>query len=223
MKSPGTNHAALLAAARDTGLVPVRLFWITCKDRSTGDPQSFGLSTYDDTIDYQVISGTTGGVVTRSYTGGVNLDIPVIPLVSDLTIQSVEVGFSAIAQICKSIVQEYDPRLAKVEIHSLWLSPVSRLAVDPAVIDFLGEVAGAPREKGAVGGESMVRMKVVSDAIAMLTKKNPRKRSHEAQKRRSGDMFAEYANAVGTWRIFWGEQEVGAEAAVGQPKGGIFG
>jgi hypothetical protein len=221
MKSIGSNHAALLANARDTGIVPIDMFWITVKRRDNGDPVNFGLWTGDDTADLDVISGTTGLTVSRTYHGGVNLDIPEIPRVSDLTIQSVDVSFSAIAEVCKSIVFEHDPRLAKVEIHSAWLDPASRLLVDPAEIDFLGEVDGAPVERGAVGGESMVRMTVVSDAIRMLTRRNPRKRSFEAQKRRSGCKFAEYSNAVGTWRVFWGEKEVGTNT--GEPTAGVFG
>lgn len=221
MKSIGAGTQPALTNARDTGIVPRQFFWITVKDRTTGNPVTFGLWTGDDTVSIDVISGTTGLPVTRSYGGGVNLKIGDIPRVSDLTIQTIEVEFSAIAPVCQEIVRTYDPRLAKVEIHAGFLSAVTRLPVDEPEIDFLGEVVGAPVKTGSVGGESLIKLEIVSDAISMLSRKNPRKRSYEGQKRRDGDEFGKYGNAAKTWRIFWGEREVGGDSVgAGSGSGG---
>lgn len=207
MRSVALNNQLALASARDRGIVPRGFFWITVRDRGGGGPASFGLWTGDDAIELDVPSGQTGLPETRTYFGGVNLTIPEIPRVSDLTIQRIEIAFSALAPICRQIVRVHDPRLAKIELHAGWLDLDSRAIVDPPEIDFLGEVDGAPIETPAAGGESLVKLAIVSDAISMLTRTNPRKRSYEAQKRRGGDEFGLYSNVVKTWRIYWGEQE----------------
>lgn len=221
MRSLGANNSAALAAARDKGLIPIRTLWIVCKNRATGSPQSFGLWTSDDDVSIDVISGSTGSVVTRNYSGGVNLKIGGMPRVSDFTIQEVEVAFSSIAPICRSIVREYDPRLAYVEIHSGWLDTTSRIMVDPGEIDFIGLVDGAPIETPAIGGgESLFKLRVVSEALTMLTRTNTTKRSYEGQARRSNDQMAKYANSVDTWKVFWGEQEVGTVSSTQSPYSG---
>jgi len=193
-----------LSNARDNGLVPRQFFFITVRDRSTGDPIEIGIWTGDDDITLDVISGTTGLAVERTYYGGLNLEIGEIVRVSDLTIQSVEVSFSAIAAVCKSIVFGHDPRLAKVELHAGWLDSATRAFSDEPEIDFLGEVDGAPVSTAQVGGDSMITLKIVSDAISMLARKNPRKRSYEGQKRRDGDEFGKYRNSTKTWNVRWG-------------------
>lgn len=206
MRSAGSATVAALTTARDKGLVPRRFFSATVRDRDTGDPVAVNLWSGDRTFTLDVISGVTGDAETRTYLGGVNLDIGDIPRVADLTIQTVEVAMSAIAGVCQQLVRGYDARLARVEIHIGLLDPVSRVPVDPPEIEFLGEIDGAPIETGRAGGESLIRLQVRSDAIGMLTRTNPRKRSHEGQRRRSGDEFGRYANSVGTWSVAWGQE-----------------
>lgn len=205
MRAISINNQLALAQARDKGIAPRGFFWITAKSFETGDPASFGLWTGDDTIEVDVLSGVTGAVETRTYTGGVNLEIGDIVRTSDLTIQNVEVKFSAIAPICQEIVRAFDVRLAKVEIHTGWLDIETRGIADLPEVDFLGEVNGAPIDTGAAGEESMTTLNIVSDAISMLMRTNPSKRSYEGQKRRDGDEFGLYSNTVKAWRIFWGE------------------
>ena len=52
--------------------------------------------------------------------------------------------------------------------------------------------------------EAPIRL-LESDAISMLTRTNPARRSYENQLRRDGDELNLYANAVGTWQVSWGE------------------
>lgn len=208
MRDISLNNQLALAAARDKGIAPRGFFWITVKDRETGAPAGFGLWSGDDTITVDVMSGFSGMIEERVYVGGVNLEIGDIPRVSDLTIQTIEVTFSGVAPICQQIVRTFDPRLAKVELHAGWLDLESRGLVDDLEVDFLGEVDGAPIETPAAGGDSKITLNIVSDAISMLTRTNPRKRSYEGQKRRGGDEFGLYSNVVRSWRIYWGETEV---------------
>jgi len=204
MRSSSAATIAALAAAPDQGLVPRDFVWVTAKDRDTGLPVEIGFWSGDYPITIDVISGTTGAEVERDYIGGVNLQVGDIAYVSDLSIQSVDVKLSAISDDVQQLVRGYDPRLAQVEIHSGFLDTTTRQPVDPPEIDFLGEIDGSPIETAATGGDSSITLKVRSDAISMLTRTNPRRRSHEGQKRRSGDEFARYANATGTWQVPWG-------------------
>ena len=181
MRSISINNQFALAEARNKGIVPRGFLWITVKHLETGDPYSCGFWTGDDTVSVDVRSAVTGEIETRDYVGGVNLQIGDIPRVSDLTVQTIEVKFSAIADSTQQIIRGYDARLAKVELHAGWLDTVSRGIVDLPEVDFLGEVNGAPIETAAAGGESLVTLNIVSDAISMLTRTNPRKRSYEGQ------------------------------------------
>lgn len=209
MRSISIDNQLAVAGARDKGIVPRRFFWITPRNVETGTLAPFGLWTGDEDISVEVMSGNTGAIETRTYVGGINLEIGDIPRVSDLTIQTIEVKFSAIAPVCQEIVRAHDVRLAKTEIHDGWLDVVSRSITDRPEIAFLGLVNGAPVETAATGGESYATLNIVSDAISMLTRTNPRKRSYEAQKRRGGDEFGLYSNTVKVVTVTWGENKVG--------------
>jgi len=205
VRSASLATQAALQGARDNGIVPRNFLWLTVKELGTGVAASFGLWSGDDPIEITVISGTTGLPVTRTYVGGVNLEVGEITRVSDLTVQTLEISLSGISDSVKNIIRNHDARLAKIELHACQLDTVSREPVDAPEIDFLGELDGAPIETPAAGGEAKVELRIVSDAISMLTRTNPRKRSYEGQKIRSGDELSRYSNAVGSWQVMWGE------------------
>lgn len=204
MRNISVANQLALSNARDKGIKPRDFFSIWARDRETGDPVEICLWSGDEDVTLEVISGTTGLPVERVFYGGVNLERGEIVRSSDFTIQSLEVSFSAIAQVCKSIVFEHDPRLAKAELHEGWIDTASGLITDDPEIEFLGEVDGAPVTTGSVGQDSKITLKLVSDAISMLARRNPRKRSYEAQKRRSGDEFGKYRNSTQSWQVKWG-------------------
>ncbi|MCM2472159.1 hypothetical protein HGO38_01540 [Rhizobium sp. CG5] len=206
MKNISTGFLAALVAAREDGIVPRRLVYITAKDRETGDPVEVGIWTGDDDVNIPVLSGLTGTEETRTYYGGLNLSVGEIPRVSDLTTQTVTIEMSQIAEITQLLVRGYDVRLAKVEIHDLLLDPRSRMPVAPAEIAFLGEVDGAPIDTPAAGSDGKITLNVVSDAISMLSRTNPAKSSYQGQKRRSDDRWGRYKGTVGNWELPWGQK-----------------
>ncbi|WP_265518973.1 hypothetical protein [Nitratireductor luteus] len=218
MRNPNPAFAAALTGARDRGILPRKFFWVTVRDRVDGSEEEVGLWSGDDTITVDVISGQTGLPVTRTYVGGVDLQVGNIPRVSDMTIQTIDVSVSAIDSTVQLMVRGYDARLAPVEIHTGVLDPDTRLPVSPAEVEFLGQIDEAPIETAAVGGESRIPFAVRSDGILMLTRTNPKKRSYEAQKRRQGDEWGLYANSVGTWRVPWGEEAQGTPPASSRSK-----
>lgn len=204
MRSVSPAFVTALTEATTRGIVPRRFLRASVKDRDTGEIVHMDFWTGDENITVDVISGVTGAAETRTYIGGVGLKIGNIPRTADLTIQTVEVSLSAIPVECQALVRTYDARLAKAEINVGLLDPATRLPVSDPVIEFLGEIDGAPIETGAAGEESLINFQVRSDAIAMLTRTNPRKRSHEGQKRRLDDEWGRYANSVKSWQVPWG-------------------
>lgn len=212
MKSFGSGTIAALAGARSAGLVPRDLVWLTVRAFDTGAPSSFGLWSGDDTLDIAVISGTTGAPVTRTYIGGVNLDVGEIVETADLTVQAIDISLSAIAPTVQAIARGYDTRLASVEIHSLMLDPATRLPVDEAEIMFLGAIDDAPMPTAAAGGESVMKFTAIDDGMLMLTRTSAAKRSDERQQGRDGDRLNRYSNVVGNWQVFWGDTAQGGGA-----------
>lgn len=207
MRNVDSAYLAALVGARDNGIAPRRFFWITARRFDNDSVESFGLWTGDEAISLSIQSAATGATVTREYHGaGLILDIGSIPRVSDLTIQTITVDLSQVADHVQAIVRGYDLRLAKVEIHEATLDPATRELAAPPAVAFLGEVDGSTIETPAMGGEGSAKLTLVSDAISMLARKNSRKSSYEGQKRRGGDQFGRYASTVATWTIPWGEK-----------------
>lgn len=207
MRSISNEMLTATAVARTRGLVPRQFVLVTARNLASGEMESVGLWGGDDTIDITVLSGTTGLPVTRTYHGAGELGgVDRIPRVSDLTVQTVEIDLSQIAPVAQQLVRGHDLRLAKVEVHDGLLDVDTRLPVSPPELVFLGEIDESPIETPAVGGKGSIKLIVVSDAINMLTRTNPRKRSYEGQKRRSGDEFGRYSNVVKNWEVVWGEK-----------------
>ncbi len=207
MRNVDSNFLTALTSARDTGIVPRKFIWIAARDRETGAIEGMGLWTGDEDITVTLISAQTGQSTTRLYLGaGALVSVSSIPRVSNLTIQTVKIDLSQVAGATQQLVRGYDVRLAKVEIHEAALDTASRgLVAAPAAV-FLGEVDGAPIETPAVGGKGRISLKVVSDAISMLTRKNPAKSSYEQQRRRGGDEWGKHSSTIETWKIPWGQK-----------------
>ena len=206
MKNVSPSFVAALTGAREQGLVARSLVYVTARDRNTGVPVSAGFWTGGEDIDIDVIDGTTGAMVTRTYYGDVNLDVPEIPRVSDMTIQTVDIRFSQIAPAVQQLVRGWDARLAEVEVHQLLLDPATGQAAGAAEVAFLGVVDGQPIETPAAGGEGAITLSLISSAIAMLARTNPLKSSYEGQKRRQDDQWGRYSGVVANWDIAWGQE-----------------
>src|SRR5690606_14762458 len=137
----------------------------------------------DDPITTNVIDGKDGNEVERSYVGGVDLDVGIIPRTTDLTVQSITVSLSQIAYPVQLMVRGYDPRLAPVEIHECLLTrggvPVA--APEPLYVGIIDDInLNTPR----VGDRGRIEFTVLNANMLMLTKQNFRKRSYEGQKQR---------------------------------------
>ena len=153
MKNVSSSFMAALTGARENGLVVRSLVYVTVRDRASGFPVSLGFWTGGEDLDVDVIDGESGAIVTRTYLGDVNLDVPDIPRVSDMTIQTVDITFSQIAPSVQQLARGFNARLAAVEVHKLLLDPVTGQAAGPAEVEFLGIVDGQKIEMPEAGGE----------------------------------------------------------------------
>ncbi|MGM4981866.1 hypothetical protein [Rhizobium sp. 11_C7_N12_5] len=197
---------ALMAAPR-AGLIPRRLAWFVAKNRDTGAPAEAGVWTGSEDLNISVVSGTTLQVVSRPYIGGLALEsIGDIPRTSDFTVQTVSVNLSQLASAAQQLFRQYDLRMAQVEIHEVLIDPITRNQIAPAQIVMLGRVDGAPAKTPRRGETGSAVVKVVSDVMSMLTRKNPRKSSHQGQMVRQNDQWGKDSAVVSTWKIPWGQK-----------------
>lgn len=178
---------------------------ITARVRATGVPIAQGFWSDVGPVNAQVIDAETGAITSYDFEGaGALIAIDPIPMVSNLTVQTVDVQFSQLDERINELMRTYDLRQAKIEIYRGEFDPATMVMVEPAVARFVGFVDGAPVETGAENSEGSVKLTCVSSAQE-LTRGNPDTRSHESQiVRAPGDDFLQDVTAVADLVIFWG-------------------
>lgn len=198
---PVTTQAAL-----DAGAIVTRDFMrITGRVRETGAPITEGFWSGLGDVSAQVFDTDSGEVVSYPFSGvGSLIAIDAIPMVSNLTIQEIEVRFSSLDDRISDLIRFYDISQGRVEIYRGEFDPKTMVMVAPAQSRFIGFVDGAPIETPAEGGDGSISIKCVSSARE-LTRNNPDLRSHESQQARvAGDDFYKDVTSVGDLTIFWG-------------------
>lgn len=205
------NTVAAIASRQ--GIAPVNFIWIAAKNRTTGALETAGFWNGWDAVEAQVIDIDTRLAVTRTYqAGGSLIEVPAIPLQSDLTVRTIRIRLSQINAAVEQAIRGYDPKHAPVEIHRGFLDTETMLPVAPAVPRFVGYINGAPVRTPAVGGEGGIEIACVSHS-RVLTKTNPLKRSDETQSRRLvggvPDRLRRYTDVAGKWPVHWGEPRTG--------------
>lgn len=195
----------ILNNVKDTSLADRKAVWIVARNRQTGMKEESGIWAGDEDVNLSVIEGENGTTVTRPYMGGGNLlSISDIPRVSDLTIQTVTIDLSKIADMARKITREYDLHRAYIEIHDITLHPETGMPAAAEEPVFIGIVDAAPIKAPRIGGQGAAKIKVVSEVMRMLSRSNPEKSSYEAQKKRDGDELFLYAGQIENWEIAWG-------------------
>lgn len=179
--------------------------WIVARDRSTGNPYSYGFWSDAGNISVQVINPLSQAAVTRSFEGaGTLISISDIPAVSNLTVQTITIEMTQINDSVATIVRGYDLKQARVEVFSGYFDPDTRTLLEPAFCRFQGFVDQSeiktPKESEA--GSIVL---TCNSHLAELTRSNPETRSHATQQRRDGsDGFFQDVAAVGEWNVDWG-------------------
>lgn len=200
-----TVHGDVIAALQSGRLVARDFLNVWPKDRSTGGEVEKGYWSGLGNVAAPVINPLTGNSTTRTYRGvGTLISISDIPLVSNITVQRVQVRLSHIDVDVEAALRTYDLRQARVQIFRGWFDPDTRALIDSAVPRFVGFVDGAPYETPAENEEGSFTLECVSHTQEML-RSNPELRSDESQKRRhSTDNFYQDVATVGERELFWG-------------------
>lgn len=196
----------LLSNAPSQGIAERKLVYFTVRDRDTGENIGRGVWDGSEDLAITVRSGTTGVGEQRTYFAAALVSVGEISCTTDMTVQSVTIDLSQIADIAQALFRSYDARLARVEVHTLYLDPITGAPVG-TLLDWVGEVDKAPLTTPTAGNEGKIELTTVSDIMSMLTRINGRKSSYEDQKKHAGgDEWSKYASTVGSWKIPWGQK-----------------
>lgn len=203
MRDISNENAAALAARR---LVARDFLWIVARNRDTGDPVPDGMWSDAGIQDFDVIDPDTNNSVNRTYYGaGTLVSISDIPMVSNLTVQTITIVMSQVHDRVQTLIRTYDCKQARVEVHRGLFDPSTRQLVDPAICRFVGFVDQVEVKTPAENEEGSVTF-TCSSHTQEMTRSNPDTRSHESQLLRDPtDTFYIDTAVVGTWEHFWGK------------------
>lgn len=187
-------------------LIARDFIWFEVKDRETGEPEYDGYWSDVGPMTAAVIDPNTGGSTEREFVGAMSLiSISDIPMVSNLTVQTVTVVLSQVSDRINDLVRAYECKFGKVQIFRGMFDPETREMVGPAFPRFVGTIDDAPITTPAEGGQGDVTLTCTSHTQEM-TRSNPDTRSDASQQLRAdGDDFYADVSVVGDWEHFWGK------------------
>ncbi len=196
------NYAALKARR----LIARDFIRFVVRDRDAGAAVEDGYwsDVYATTAD--VIDPETGGVASYDFAaaGGL-ISISDISLVSNLTVQTVQIRLSQVSDRVNTLLRSYDCKQGRVYIWRGLFDPDTRALVAPAMPRFAGTIDQAPvttpKENDPSGDVTLT----CTGNTQELTRSNPDTAADASQRLRSAtdDFFADAA-VVGTWQQFWG-------------------
>lgn len=197
------NYSALQARE----LIARDFIWFTARNRATGAPFSYGFWSDVGNVNAPILNPNTGLAETRNFEGsGTLIQISDIPLVANLTVQTITVNMNQISEGVQNIVRGYDLKQGGVEVYRGLFSPVSRQIASPAINRFIGYVDQIEIKTPKEGEEGSISLTCASHSHE-FTRYNPSTRSHEDQKMRDPeDDFFVNTSTVGEWEHFWGQK-----------------
>lgn len=213
MRSLDSPTLNALAARR---LVARDLIWVQVKDGSN-TPAVAAYWNDRGAITVSVVSGQSGGTVSRTYTGtGSLIKVGDIPLTSDLTIRTVDVTLSQVSSDVDTLIRGYNCRLGLVDIHRCLFDPVTRAVVGTPTPRLAGFIDGVQINTPKAGDSGSVIFRVISNTQE-LTRTSTERRSNYAQRRRlAGDDFFQYAGIMPGRVLTWGATDSTVAAAGAQ-------
>ena len=205
--------AATTDAIGAAGVDARTLVWITARNRTTGEPESVGLSNLDD---HQTV--TIGGDDRLYYGAGNLLGLDPIQAGVGLDVRMQRLTLSPLAPEVQQALSVYDPRLAAVEIHRALFEPLSGVLVAEPVRVFRGWVDTLEIDLSDTATATLS----LASASRALTRTLTLKKSDEAARRIApNDRFREYSDTGADVSVFWGEKKHSAkEAAPGSKSAG---
>lgn len=122
-----------------------------------------------------------------------------------LTISTVTISLSAVADRVNDLIRSYNIKYGTVIVYRGFIDSVTGNFVAPARCRFIGEVSHIEftDSEGGEGGVDLICKNIVQDA----TRTNPATRSDAYQRvRNSDDTFRKYTVAMAKREIFWGKK-----------------
>ena len=197
-----------LAALQARQLVARDFLWLVVRNRSTGAQVTDGLWSDVGNVTADVINPDTGLVDTRDWYGsGTLVAIDDIPMVSNLSVQNVNIRLSQIDDRIADLVRLYDAKQGRMEIYRGLFDPNSRQMVAPAECRFVGFIDQIEIKTPSENEDGGVTL-VCASHTQEMTRGNPDTRSDATQKLRSStDNFFQDTSTAGEWEIFWGSKK----------------
>lgn len=199
----GGDAFTALSARR---LIPRDFIWFVVRDRDTGAPVTDGYWSGSGTVELEVVDPESGSPVARTFrAGGAFIKISDIPLVSNLTVQNVEVTLSQVSERINDLLRAYDCKQGKIQIFRGLFDPDTRALVAPAFPRFAGTIDEAPVTTPAENANGDVVLTCTGNTQE-LTRANPDTRSDASQKLRDEtDDFYRHTPTVSEWQQYWGK------------------
>lgn len=209
-----------LSALQANKLVARDFLRIIARDRDTGAPIAVNFWSDVGNVSAQVISPNTGLATSYDFYGsGTLIHIDDIALVSNLSVQRLNIRLSQLNDQVNQAVREYDCKQAVVEVYRGLFNTTTRAMVAPAYNIFVGFVDVIEITTPSENSEGSVILTCVSHTQEM-TRSNPDTRSHESQILRSPtDNFFADVSTIGERELFWGKTS-GKIDTVKTPSGG---
>lgn len=192
-------------------IVEIPMVWLAARNRDTNNVEGIGFWRGEDAEIITVPDLFTGVSAARTFYHQGLQDISAIRYEAGLNIHPVTITLSAIDTAVNKALRLYEPRGAEVQIWRRCYDPETRmpLGVEAKYAGWVDEIEYTRPEPG---GEATVTLTTVGLA-RMLTITSPRKKSHEAQRRRTGtncpdgDMIRQYKDGAGSWDVPWGAED----------------
>lgn len=198
------NHTAL----QHYRLVARDFLTIVVRRRDTGALVTENLWSDVGNVSAQVMDPDTGFAVTRDFYGsGTLVAIDDIPMVSNLSVQNVNIELNQIDDRINDLIRLYEAKQGRVEIYRGLFDPEDNLLVAPAECRFVGFIDQIEVTTPTENNEGSVTL-VCASHTQEMTRSNPDTRSDDSQRlRSSSDNFFVDTSTAGEWEVFWGSEK----------------
>lgn len=203
---PRNTSEATQALLEANALEPRDFMTIYARRRSDGQVIADSMWSDVGDVSANVINPDTGIAETREFYGSGNLvKISDIPLVSNLSVQNVNIELSHLASNAEALIRGYDVRQAVVQVFRGLFLPGEGRMVEPAFPRFVGFVDSVEVVTPSENSEGSNNLTCASHTQE-VTRGNSATRSGASQKQISAnDTFYDDAASTAEWKIWWGQ------------------
>lgn len=179
-------------------------FYIVVKDGSN-NPVSAAYWNGKSNITTNVISGSTGSSVSRTYVGiGKLINVDDIPLTNDLNIRTVSAYLNYLDDNIRTLLYGYNLRWAQVEVHRMLFDPVTSAVVEAQLPRLVGYVSHVELVEPSEGSYGHVKFDVVGRSWELSLPNNLTRSNASAHLRDATDDFYQYTPQMAKRTLYWG-------------------